>query len=196
MIFPDVNFEGYLFDCDGTLADSMPIHYIAWCKALKQARATYEFPEELFYQLGGTTTARIVDILNDRYGGDLVAEEVAHVKEAIFLEHLHQVKPIKPVIDFAMQCAEQGKPMAVVSGGVRHVVEKTIQLIHMDGIFEIIITPEAVKHGKPAPDMFLLAAEKLGVEPRKCMVLEDGIKGIEGAAAAGMCSYFIPQSSF
>ena len=195
MIFPDIDFEAYLFDCDGTLVDSMPVHYIAWCEALKEFEAPYDFPEDMFYQLGGTTTAKIVDILNKEFGGDLVAAEVAHLKEDLFLKHIGKVQAIKPVVDFARKCVEEGKGVAVVSGGAFHVIEKLIKFHGLDDMFKVIVTPEAVENGKPAPDMFLLAAEKLGVKPRKCLVLEDGIKGIEGAAAAGMCSYYIPRIS-
>ncbi|MEM9443997.1 MAG: HAD family phosphatase [Verrucomicrobiota bacterium] len=190
--FPKVDFDGYLFDCDGTLVNSMPVHYKAWCEALKEHDAPYGFPKDLFYDLGGTATDHIVNILNEKYGGNLDAKEVAHTKEKLFMERVCEVEPIGPVVSLAREVSRDQK-VAVVSGGFRRVVMRLLESVGLVDTFKIVVTPADVAKGKPAPDMFLLAAGKLGVAPERCLVLEDGIMGVRGAAAAGMCSYLIPR---
>lgn len=192
LTFPDISFEGYLFDCDGTLAHSMPVHYWAWQEALRKHGASYPFPEELFYQWGGKATVLIVELLNQRYGSSLDPEAVTHTKEKLFLERLEAIEPIEEVVAFAREVA-RSSPVCVVSGGLRNVVQQTLKNIGVEDLFPLVITPADVETGKPAPDMFLLAAEKMNVHPRRCLVLEDGISGIQGAAAAGMSVYYIPR---
>jgi beta-phosphoglucomutase-like phosphatase (HAD superfamily) len=185
-------FSGYIFDCDGTLADSMPVHYQAWLQALAAADAPFHFEEEHFYQLGGTATSKIINILNERHGCNLDSETLSHAKELYFMENVSQIQPIDSVVAIARRLA-QTHPVSIVTGGFRHVVEQTLETINILHLFPIIITPADVLHGKPAPDMFLLAAEKMGVPARECLVFEDGIVGIEGAEKAGMQSVFIPS---
>jgi HAD superfamily hydrolase (TIGR01509 family) len=189
---PDRNFAGYIFDCDGTLAHTMPIHYQAWIQAFQIAQAPFHFEEDLFYQLGGTATAHIVTILNQKYGCQLDPHTISQQKERCFMENLHKVQPIKEVVQIAQHLA-QTHPVAIVSGGFQHVVSSTLQAIGILHLFPIIITPADVTHGKPAPDMFLLAAKKMGVPPTECLVFEDGQVGIEGAHKAGMQTVFVPS---
>lgn len=185
-------FSGYIFDCDGTLAHTMPVHYQAWLEALKEADAPFHFEEDYFYQLGGTATAHIVTLLNQRFGTQFDPETISHRKEKHFMTGLPGVQPINEVVTIARKAA-QNHPVAIVSGGFRHIVEQTLQTIGILDLFPVIVTPVDVRHGKPAPDMFLLAAEKMGVPPEECLVFEDGIVGIEGAEKAGMKTVFIPS---
>src|SRR5438105_171451 len=116
---PDGDFAAYIFDCDGTLADTMPLHYKAWCAALREHGA--EFPEALFYELGGTPTAQIVEILNERHGHKMPPVETAGAKEKLYLEMVAQIAPIEPVVEIVNEM--HGRlPMAVASGGHRHIV--------------------------------------------------------------------------
>jgi HAD superfamily hydrolase (TIGR01509 family) len=117
---------------------------------------------------------------------------VAKVKEDIYLESLERVLPITVVRDFAREIART-RPVAVATGGWRRVVQRTLEVVGLGEVFPIIITPEDVVHGKPAPDMFLLAAERMGVDPRRCVVFEDGQPGVDGARAAGMDVVIIPS---
>lgn len=189
---PEGDFDAYLFDCDGTLADSMPVHYLAWKKALARGGANFEFCEDEFYSLGGIATVKIISLLNQRHGCSMDPEIVAHDKEKLFLELLDQVRPLPVVVNYAKAKALT-HPVAVVSGGFKNVVTRTLDLIGLGGLFPHVITPEDVVHGKPAPDMFLLAAQRLGVRPERCLVFEDGQPGIDGAHAAGMQTVFIPS---
>ena len=189
---PAGDYEAYLFDCDGTLADSMPVHYRAWCRALAEAGAGFEFGEDEFYSLGGVATNKIVTLLNQRHGTSLDAEAVAHEKELLFLQLLPEVRPLDAVVAYARAVAHT-HPVAVVSGGFKNVVHQTLELIGMGDVFSVVVTPEDVVHGKPAPDMYLLAAEKLGVIPSACLVFEDAEPGILAAHAAGMKTVIIPS---
>ncbi|MDR1304223.1 MAG: HAD family phosphatase [Verrucomicrobiales bacterium] len=194
LTIPPGDFAGYIFDCDGTLADTMPAHYRAWARAFKDYRAPFDFTEDRFYRLGGVAAAGIIAQLNREYGTDYACEELAAHKEALFERLLTRVEPIRPVCDFARRAAAAGRPVSVASGGFPHIVRRTLQLIGLAEIFQDrIVTPDMVAHGKPAPDMFLRAAQLMRVAPADCLVFEDAIPGIEGAKAAGMRVVLVPS---
>ncbi|HTS16777.1 MAG TPA: HAD family phosphatase [Verrucomicrobiae bacterium] len=180
---PDGEFDAYLFDCDGTLADTMPLHYKAWCTVLKEHEC--DFPEAFFYQLGGVPTERIVEILNERHGRSMPVEETARTKDAMFVQMIPQTMPIEPVVDLVREF-HGVKPLAVASGGKREIVRKTLQALGIIEMFQAIVTVEDYENGKPAPDPFLEAARRLGVAPEKCLVFEDTTAGIASAKAANM----------
>lgn len=186
---PEGDFAAYIFDCDGTLADTMPTHYRAWCAALDAHAA--QFSQAMFYELGGVPTARIVEILNERHGFDLPIEKTVARKEAIFLELSPGIAAIEPVVALARRF-HGDKPMAVASGGHRHIVMKTLGALGIANLFDAVVTAEDYQRGKPAPDPFLEAARRLCVSPEKCLVFEDTAMGIAGATAAGMQSVLVP----
>jgi len=190
---PPAEFDGYIFDCDGTLANTMPIHYRAWVAALKKFEAPFIFEEDFFYHLGGTPTSRIGEIFNEKFGSRLDAHALAHHKEEIFESLMHDLTPIDEVVAYARRFKAEGKPVAVASGGLRWIVDKTLAMIGLEGFFPIIVTPEIVQRGKPFPDMFLLAAEKMGTAPARTLVFEDAQTGIEAAIAAGMQYVVVPR---
>jgi len=186
---PAGEFAAYIFDCDGTLADTMPTHYRAWCRALGDHAE--QFSEALFYELGGTPTARIVEILNERHGLTLPVDETVAQKEALFLELSPEIAAIEPVVAIAKRLHGQ-KPMAVASGGHRRIVMNTLAALGIATLFDVVITAEDYREGKPAPDPFLEAARRLGVAPASCLVFEDTATGIAAATAAGMQSVLVP----
>lgn len=190
---PDYPFQAYIFDCDGTLVDSMPLHYIAWVEALKQHDAPFEFTEEVFYAHAGIKEQDVVKILNAQYGTNIDPVSVDELKMEIFRRRIPEVQPVRPVAEFA-KSLEGRFPMAVASGSEEPTVRGCLEATGLIHLFETIITPKLVKHGKPAPDMFLLAAERMGIAPSECLVLEDGNSGLEAAKAAGMQSVFIPRT--
>jgi beta-phosphoglucomutase family hydrolase len=189
---PQGDFRGYIFDLDGTLVDTMPLHYTAWAAALRNAGLTGTLDENLFYSLGGVPSRKVAALLGKHHGLDLDPERVYRDKEAIFMGSLESLKQIAPVVDFAR---EMGKthPVAIASGGTRDVVQSTLAKTGLAPLFPIVVTADDVEHGKPAPDMFLLAARRMGVEPAHCLVFEDGQPGLQAAEAAGMKSVFIPS---
>ncbi|MGF1678425.1 MAG: HAD family hydrolase [Candidatus Methylacidiphilales bacterium] len=192
---PEGSFQGYLFDCDGTLADTMPLHYLAWIDVLSRHGANDFFPEEVFYSLGGVSSLEIISLLNRRHGTQMDPIEVSHEKEAAFMKRLDHVDPITAVLEYARNKAGL-YPLGVVSGGLKPVVHLTLEKIGATELFPVVITPEDVRYGKPAPDMFLLAAERLGVDPKHCLVFEDGQSGIDGARAAGMSTVWVPSHPY
>jgi beta-phosphoglucomutase family hydrolase len=180
---PPGDFAAYIFDCDGTLADTMPLHYKAWCTALKEHEC--DFPEALFYELGGVPTERIVEILNERHGHSLPVNETAAHKDELFVQMIPQTLPIEPVVEIVHQL-HGVKLLAVASGGKRKIVTKTLEALGILGKFQVIVTVEDYRHGKPAPDPFLEASRQLGIGPEKCLVFEDTTAGITSAKAANM----------
>ncbi len=183
--------EGIVFDCDGTLVNSMPAHFAAWCEALAFYGAANVFQEDVFYAMGGRPTKDIVVQLNGDYGLKLNPEAVAMKKREAFLARLGEVEPIAEVVEFARAC--RGKiPMAIATGGTRLVIEKTLQALEISDLFDEVVTADDVLVGKPAPDVFLKAAEMLGVDPAKCLAVEDAPAGIMAAQQAGMRVQAIP----
>ncbi len=191
LVLPESGFDGIVFDCDGTLVDSMPIHFDAWCEALAAFGAANILCEDVFYAMGGRPTTDIVEELNDEYGLRLVPDEVALAKRSAFLERLGQVRPIEEVVDFARRW--RGRvPMAVATGATRMVAEKTLQAVGLSDLFDEVVACEDVAAGKPAPDVYLVAAARLGVEPSRCLALEDAAAGILAARRAGMIVVAVP----
>jgi HAD superfamily hydrolase (TIGR01509 family) len=189
--FPSNGFEAVVFDCDGTLVDSMPAHFEAWCEALALYGAGGVFKEDVFFAMGGRPTLDIVVELNDEYNLHLDPIAVAQAKRECFLKRLHTVTLIEEVAKFAESL--RGKvPMAIATGGSRHVIEKTLKIVGVSDWFDEVVTADDVAEGKPAPDIFLRAANLLGVDATKCLALEDAPAGILAAQRAGMQVIAIP----
>ncbi len=187
---PVGSFRAYLFDCDGTIADSMPLHYIAWKAAL--AEWNCEFDEKLFYSWGGKPVHEIISTLNERNGLDMPVEAVSKRKESLYCEMLPQLKPVPEVLEHIR--AQHGRiPFAVVSGSRRNSVVSSLTALDLLDKFDTIVGAEDYTHSKPAPDAFLLAASRLGVAPKDCLVFEDTDLGIQAATAAGMASVRVPM---
>ena len=180
---PAGDFRAFIFDCDGTLADNMPLHFSAWTRAMDDFGGSY--PEELFYEWGGVPTGDIVRRLNAKFGLAMDVDEVVHRKEHYYRESIPQVRPVHDVV--ALLRAHHGKvPLAVASGGHRDLVERTLVALGIRDLFDAVVAAEDYKRGKPAPDPFLKAAERLRVEPQHCLVFEDTETGAQAARAAGM----------
>ena len=186
---PDHPFEGYIFDCDGTIAHTMPIHYRAWSRAMQDFGG--QFPEDLFYEWGGMPTPVIVERLNAIYGLSMKVEETVRRKEDYYLASVHEVMPVVPVLEIA-QRMHGIKPLAIASGGHRELVEATLKAIEIYDMFDAVVCAEDYVNGKPAPDPFLEAAKRIGVKPADCLVFEDSPTGVEAAKAAGMQYVFVP----
>ena len=183
LVAPPEPYGALIFDCDGTLADTMPNHFAAWQSALQACGA--DISEAQFYALGGMPSDDIIRLLNQENGYTLDVAQTHADKERRYVERLTSVGEIKAVADIAR--ANFGlTPMAVASGGIRRVVEKTLTAAGLRSLFEVVVTADDVERGKPAPDIFLLAAERLGVPPAECIVYEDGDLGLEAARRAGM----------
>ena len=187
---PDGPFKAYLFDCDGTIADSMPLHYVAWKKALGEHGC--EFPEDVFYKWGGMPTVQIVETLSAQQGIAMNAEEVAHRKELLYYELLPQLQAVPEVLE-QIELSYGRIPFAVVSGGNRESVTNSLKTLGLLDRFETLVCSEDYTKGKPDPEPFLVASRRLGIAPEDCLVFEDTEMGIESATAAGMASVKVLQ---
>jgi beta-phosphoglucomutase family hydrolase len=180
-----INFEpkGLVFDCDGTLADTMPLHWRAW-QAIA-AKYKLHFPEDRFYSLGGVPSRDILKMLATEQGVSLDHIEAAHEKENVYLPLMATVEPIHAVVEIAR--ANFGKiPMAVASGGTQPIIIGVLEHLKIRHLFDAVVTSEMVENQKPAPDIFLEAARRIGVEPQFCRGYEDTDLGMQAIRSAGM----------
>ncbi|TWT64540.1 HAD family hydrolase [Rubinisphaera italica] len=190
-----MQYEAIIFDCDGTLANSMPAHYIAWVSTLK--RYGLEFTEDLFYETGGWSTLKVARHLLELHGHDGDAEAIAEEKEDEFEKHLDVILPIEQTIEVVKVHFEK-IPLAVATGGIPRVCHGILDNLGLRQYFQTIVTALDIEHPKPAPDTYLEAARRLGVNPANCLAYEDTDPGIESARQAGMSTidvrtYFKPE---
>ncbi len=177
------HIKGLVFDCDGTLADTMPLHWRAW--SLVTQRHGLHFAEDRFYSLGGVPSRDILKMLAEEQGRSLDHIAVAHEKEEAYLPLMAQVEPIHAVVEIAQ--ANFGKiPMAVASGGTQPIIISVLEHLKIRHLFGAVVTSEMVTNQKPAPDIFLEAARRIGVDPKFCRAYEDTDLGMQAIRSAGM----------
>jgi HAD superfamily hydrolase (TIGR01509 family) len=189
LILPEGSFKAYLFDCDGTIADSMPLHYRAWKQTLGEWNC--EFEEELFYAWGGMPVAKIIATLNERRGLNMPIETVARRKESLYYKLLPELKAVPGVLEH-IEAKPNGIPFAVVSGSTRESVTASLAALNLLDRFDPMVCAGEYTKGKPDPEALLLAAARLGTPPEDCLVFEDAEMGIQAAQAAGMASVKVP----
>jgi beta-phosphoglucomutase family hydrolase len=178
-----MKIRGLIFDCDGTLADTMPLHWIAWRAVLDRYRL--HFTEERFYALGGVPSRDILKMLGQEQGVPIDHIAVAHEKESEYLPLISQVEPVNSVVRIVRE--HHGKlPMAVATGGTRKVITQVLDRLGLLPMFDALVTSEDVTRQKPAPDIFLEAARRIGVAPEHCRAYEDTNLGLQAIRAAGM----------
>ena len=186
---PPGDFQAYLFDCDGTITDSMPAHHRAWQAVL--AEWGCDFPEELFYAWGGRPVPDIVAELNERQGLSMPVLAVAARQEALFRAGLADIKGVPGVLAHIEEAYDR-VPFAVVSGGTRHAVTASLEALGILDRFQALVCAEDYARPKPDPEAYLLGARLLGVEPAGCLVFEDTELGVRAAVAAGMSAVRVP----
>jgi HAD superfamily hydrolase (TIGR01509 family) len=187
---PKGPFKAYLFDCDGTIVDSMPLHYVAWKRVL--AEWGCEFGEQTFYSWGGMPVTEIIAALNVRDGLAMPIEEVQRRKEALYFEILPELKAVPEVLEH-IELSHGHIPFAVVSGSTQESVTASLTTLGILDRFETLVCAGEYERSKPDPQPFLIAAERLGVAPEDCLVFEDTDMGIQAATAAGMASVKVLQ---
>jgi beta-phosphoglucomutase-like phosphatase (HAD superfamily) len=175
--------RGLIFDCDGTLADTMPLHWRAW--QVITARHNLDLPVERFYSLGGVPSRDILKMLSIEQKIPLDHLAVAREKESIYQPLIAQVEPINRVVAIARE--NHGRlPMAVASGGTRKMIEQVLEHLGIKHLFASVVTSEDVENQKPAPDIFLEAARRINVPPEFCRAYEDTDLGMRSIRSAGM----------
>ena len=175
--------EALIFDIDGTLLDTMAVHHQAWREAL--AEYDIDLSDALFARLGGRTSGDIIAALEEETGRELPAEELAMAKDQAFIRHAPLIQPIEAVVSIVRNHVGR-LPMGVATNehfGVSNIVMRTTSLA---SLFQVMVTADEVDHPKPAPDIFLECARRLGTAPERCQVFEDSTHGINAATAAGM----------
>lgn len=184
LALPEGDFQAYLFDCDGTIADSMPLHFIAWKQALGECNCR-SFTEALFYAWGGLPVAEIIARLNQLDGLTMPLDGVRKRKEALYFAMLPRLTAVPEVLEH-IELQHGRIPFAVVSGSTRDSVLQSLDRLGLTDKFPLLVCAGDYVHSKPHPEPFLLAARKLGVKPENCLVFEDTEFGIQSAQAAGM----------
>lgn len=179
----DPRAKGLIFDIDGTICDTMPVHYIAWRQTA--AEQGIDFTTELFVEVTGIPALQTSQYLKTKFGVEFDEIEFTRLKEERYEQNMHKAKPIEPVIKIIRE--NKGKlPMACGTGGSQYLAWKTLEIAGVKDCFEHVVAAEDVINHKPFPDTFLRAAELIGVQPSDCEVFEDGQLGLQAAASAGM----------
>ena len=175
--------RGLIFDCDGTLVDSMPLHWRAWDTVCQ--RHGIDFAEERFYDMGGVPSKKILGMLKTEQGLDFDPAQVSREKEEAYLPLMREVKLIEPVAEIAR--AHYGKiPLGVATGGRTQFIRPLLEGLGVMDWFDALVTSDDVENPKPAPDTFLKAAALMGVPAEDCRAYEDTDLGMEAIRAAGM----------
>lgn len=182
---PEELFDGYIFDCDGTLAHSMPMHFDSWSHVLNKHGAQFDFTWELFRSMAGMGLVQSIEQMNEKFQHSLDPAKLLVDIRIYVNENAHRIKPITGVVETARKLSKT-YPTSVASGGPRETVHQTLRTINAHDIFDHVVTQDDVVNCKPHPEIFLYAAEKMGVNPKRCVVFEDSSLGIEAAIRAGM----------
>jgi beta-phosphoglucomutase-like phosphatase (HAD superfamily) len=175
--------RGLIFDCDGTLVDSMPLHMKAWEYAITQAGWPWDY--DFFFSKKGMEGKDILDEYGSHIGVPLDKEKICNVKQEYFMRHFTEVQPLEPVVSLALRYAGV-LPMAVASGGRLSNVQLELDSAGIGNIFAALVTADDDVLPKPSPEIFLEAARRLNIPPPLCQVFEDGDMGLRAAREAGM----------
>jgi len=176
-------FLGLLLDLDGTLADTMPSHYLAWCRIL--SRYNLHFDEKLFYEWGGRPDILIVRDLASQQGVAIDPVEAAEAKRAAYMDlGPDHIKPIAATRALAEACRGV-VPMAIATGGRRNIATAILDALGLTDWFDALVTADDVTQHKPAPETYLKAAAALGLDPVRCLAVEDTETGLAAARGAG-----------
>ncbi len=176
-------YNGLVFDLDGTLADTMPTHFVAWSRTLSCRGIA--FSKDRFYSLGGVPTLHIIEMLATEQGVEIDTNAVAEEKEATFVDLLGEIRSVEKVKAIA-EHHRKHMPMAIATGAPMWMAEKILAGLGIRDWFGAVVTADCVEKPKPAPDIYLKAARLIGVDPKHCHAFEDTVLGIEAASKAGM----------
>lgn len=190
---PTKQYAGYIFDCDGTLINSMPLHLRAWNHGLATAGAPLQLDGKAFMSVAGMALQQTIDHWNRTHNLKIDGAVVMEAKNAYFEQHFHEITPIEEVIAYAKACHATGAALSVASGGTGKDIRRSLALVGIADLFPVVVTADDVERSKPAPDLFLLAAEKMGIAPQNCLVIEDSLLGIQAADLSGMDSVLVPH---
>lgn len=175
--------KALIFDLDGTIANTMPNHFLSWRKAVSPYGI--DFNAKLFMELTGMPRTATIEKLNEMFGTKMNPDIVGKVKEDHFKTLVNSTLEIEMVTD-VIRKYHTILPMSIGTGSTKNGAKKTLEVIKMQSYFEIVITSDDIINHKPHPETFLKCAELMGVDPKDCVVFEDGILGMNAAEEAGM----------
>lgn len=172
-----------IFDLDGTLSDSLPVHLASWHSVCAALNCTFD--ENILFELTGAPTILFAERLKQEQNLVVSAEEIVALKQKEFRKNINRIKPHHAV--FSLMKNAHGKiPMAVGTGASRASALLQMQELGIDQLFDAIVTADDVDRHKPEPETFLKCAEAMRIDPKYCQVFEDGELGMQAARTAGM----------
>ena len=177
------NAKALIFDLDGTLSDSLPVHIASWNAVCEKLNCTFD--ERILVEMTGAPTLSFAERIKREQNLEITAEELVVLKQQEFWKNINQIKPHDAVIDL-MKSAHGKIPMSVGTGASRTSAMLQMKELGIDQLFDFIVTADDVDRHKPEPDTFLKCAELMRVEPKYCQVFEDGELGMQAAQTAGM----------
>ncbi|HAA13103.1 MAG TPA: phosphatase [Cytophagales bacterium] len=176
--------QAIIFDLDGTLVDSMPLHLRAYQYAIEPWGVTYS--AEVFQSRAGMPTIQTFELIEKDYGlKNFSVQEACDRKRDFFGKNLDQLQLIDPVAEI-MRSQQNKMPMSIGTGSYRKTVEKVVNLFGLLDYISHVVTADDVQQHKPHPETFLACAERMEMAPAHCVVYEDGDPGVQAALAAGM----------
>ncbi len=183
----DFTSAGFIFDMDGTLVDNMHVHVDAWQKLLEENGVEMD-RHKFLVATAGKTNREIMPTVFGEISDERI-DELASRKESLYREaYLPIRRPVDGLVEFLTAAKSLGIKMAVATASANPNMEFILDGLDLRRFFDAVTTASDVKRGKPDPAMFLVSAEKLGVEPERCIVFEDSFGGFEAACRAGMVS--------
>lgn len=189
------NIKAVLFDMDGLMVDSEPFHLKAFNEELQKYGKYITEEENAKLYMGMSPSDESKDMVK-RYDLPILAEELALAKQNNFRHFLAQeVNPQPGLLKLLQDLSQSGFKIAFASGSVKENIETVINKFQIGSLIDAYCSTQEVEKGKPAPDVYLLAAQRIGIKPDECLVLEDAPKGVEAAKAAGMTCFAIPSGS-
>ena len=183
--------KAIIFDMDGTLFDTESIYHMGWERVALQYGQVFQ-PE---FQIAacGTTGQKMLDTVHQYYP-EVDAPSFVRDCSKWFEEQVRKELPEKPGLpEILNYMKEQGFKMAIASGSRLEMIKHNLQKAGIENYFEVIASGHEVERGKPEPDVFLLAVERLGLNPKECYVIEDGVNGVKAGIAAGCDTIMVPD---
>lgn len=181
-----------IFDMDGLMIDSEPYHCRSFDKVFRQFGKRLTEEENNKHYVGISDKDAAEDMVQ-RYGLPLLPDDLVRQKQDAYLTYLTQVTPQPGLLDLLNKLKMRKYKTAVASSSMLREIEAVVSALKVKSFFDILCSAQEVQHGKPAPDLFLYAAERLVIPPAQCLVLEDATSGVRAAKAAGMFSIAVPS---